>query len=115
MHAATALKKAIALFGAKAMVEKRKCYLTDNKDKTTGNPRCSCWAHVTTCIGGATECVIGRVELGMFFAIKGYGSTWEEAFARAERDKHRDYCLKRVKNKPCRICNELSDAVAVLA
>lgn len=69
-----AYKKAVAIWGKNACVEKRR--------------------EPTRAKSGAVltgRCVVGKVVMGMFFSIEGEGGTFEEAFANYEMKKQKDH------------------------
>ena len=81
----SALAKARKLWGETACVEYRGHLAKTRQEREliatlyggTPYPRSLYWA---TC----KPCVVGRVEMGMFFAVKGEGETFDEAFAKVQ-------------------------------
>jgi hypothetical protein len=86
MTANQAHKEAQRRWGKNAMVK------DTGKRCTCGHKACA-WLHA--------RYSVGKVELGLFFAVKGQGATWEKAFAKAteaeEADKarHERYAKER--------------------
>lgn len=86
MTPAKALTKARKLWGKTAAVEMRKALKDSRAEREliatiyagTKWPRSLYWA---TC----KPFVVGCIEMGLFFSIKGEGETFEEAFAEAAR------------------------------
>lgn len=75
MMAKQALKKAVGLWGKTAAVQDQ--------------------GHACTCGKKGCEFMharfkVGKVDLGMFFSVKGQGASWEEAFDAAERSRKRE-------------------------
>lgn len=105
MRPARALALAQKRWGKAAAVERTKCRLyTEGKDAG----RCSAWFdRHKSCPGGKPVCKVGRIELGMFFAIKGSGETFEAAFADVDNREARDrasYCRSRNSHGETRRC-----------
>lgn len=90
MTQAAALAKAVTVFGKNAAVKTSKCFpLGKNK---AGEPTCSEYsAHERPCPTGKKVYVVGRIALGLFFEVKGTGTTWEKAFACFEANEKRDH------------------------
>jgi len=92
---ATALRKARALWGKTAAVKEGRCYhWRKARGKEAEAPHCSgfgCGGHVHPCPGDVVKKTIGRIELGMFFMVKGEGSTWEQAFEQYQENERRDH------------------------
>lgn len=68
MNAKTALKKAVSLWGKTAAVKDRGIRQTSTMGRF----------------------LVGRVEMGMCFSVKGEGETWEDAFAMADKREQAD-------------------------
>lgn len=88
MTQAAALRKAVSLFGAKAAIKKGRCYFYNWPSKKPWvlppNHRCCCDGHAPGCPGGLPMFSVGRIEMGLFFMVKGQGATWENAFKEYE-------------------------------
>lgn len=85
MQMRTALKKAVALLGPKATVNKGVCGLYLNL-KRDGVSLCTGSAfHAFPCPGGLPYFAVGRIMLWMFNEILGEGNTWEEALENARK------------------------------
>jgi hypothetical protein len=72
---------------AKALTEARKRWGKTAAVKDSGR----------TCTCGAKHCAwlharysVGKIELGMFFSVRGQGASWEEAFASADKAEAAD-------------------------
>lgn len=95
-----ALKKAQEVFGKNACVE------NDKRCPIGGYP------HTNKKTGAVTypfkgRYKIGKIELGMFFAVRGSGDTWDEAFAdyhlSAAKDRA-EYCRRKAHHKETHVC-----------
>jgi hypothetical protein len=88
-----ALARAQALWGDHAAVEGPKLCAYGDLPKNWHPPLalgfagiCSGHhAHGPDCPGGQPYYLVGRVALGLFFSVKGEGSTWDDAFDDVER------------------------------
>lgn len=101
--------KAEKMFGPKATASKGRCgHFSQQRDGRP--PGCSgIGTHVFPCRGGVPLYQIGRIELGLFNAIKGSGMTWREAFARADLQKHGDGCMRCIRRRTCKTARLLRE------
>lgn len=113
MNIKGALTRAVALLGAKATVDRRRCgHFAPRGDRF---PSCSgMGSHPQPCPAGLPLFIVGRIEMGMFNAVKGEGFTWEEALARAERSVHEDGCRRCLRRQACRSKREFSERIQAL-
>jgi hypothetical protein len=87
MKPGDALARAIRLWGSAATVKDGRCAhhrLGTRRGIPVQGPT-FCWSHgpASGCPGGRPWRQVGRIELGLFFMVRGDGDTWEQAFARA--------------------------------
>ena len=84
-----ALRVAQQLYGKNARVRVDTCYMT-TYPKNTGKPTCSAamlgGGHPKDCTGEKKVYIVGAIRLGgLFFEIRGIGSTFREALERARK------------------------------
>ena len=92
-----ALKEAVKRWGKDGYVKAGKCGLfrQNKRQREEGlPPNCSgigAESHQRPCPGGKKLFSVGKIMMGMFFEVKGSGSSWDSAFAQATESERRDH------------------------
>lgn len=109
MQIRTALAEAQRRWGKTGAVRREKCRMV-REGRYAG--RCSGVLdhHKADCPGRVAICTVGKIELNLFFAVRGNGPTFEAAFADVDRRAARDranFCRSKKTHdraRRCRVC-----------